>query len=114
MKNHDHHKLIQKLLNCVLICENCASECLDEPNVADMVLCIKLDHDCADLCMQAARLLQRGSEISHEYLVLCEDICRLCAAECGKHQHQHCQQCAEACVVCADACHDHHHAFNQA
>jgi len=113
MKNHDHSALIQKLLNCVLACEHCATACLQEEDVAMMVKCVKLDRDCADICALAARLLQRDSDIAHQFLVLCEEICRMCSAECGKHEHEHCKQCAEACQICAEACHAHHEAITQ-
>jgi hypothetical protein len=114
MKNHDHSALIQKLLDCVLACENCAAACLQEPDVAMMAGCIKLDRDCADICAQGARLLQRSSDIAHQFLVLCEEICRLCSAECGKHQHDHCEHCARVCLDCAQACHAHHEPVTQA
>ncbi|QQL48954.1 four-helix bundle copper-binding protein [Mucilaginibacter ginkgonis] len=110
---HNHQQLIEKLFACVLACEHCATACLGEENVADMAACIKLDRDCADICAQAARLLQRDSVIGHQYLVLCEEICRLCADECGKHEHQHCKDCAAACTTCAEACHAHHTAITQ-
>ena len=113
MKNHDHSALIQKLLNCVQACEHCATACLQEEDIAMMVNCVKLDRDCADICSQAARLLQRDSDMAHQYLVLCEEICRMCADECGKHKHDHCQQCAEACRICAEACHAHHETITQ-
>lgn len=113
MENHDHTALIQKLWDCVLACENCATACLGEDDVKDMTACIKLDRDCADICAQAARLLKRGSVIAHQYLLLCEEICRLCGEECGKHHHDHCQQCAKACMECADACHAHHEPITQ-
>jgi hypothetical protein len=113
MENHDHTALIQKLLNCALACENCAVECLHEEDVKDMARCIELDWDCADICFQAARLLKRKSEIGHQYLVLCEEICRMCSDECGKHDNDHCRQCAEACIVCAEACHEHHQPIAQ-
>lgn len=113
MENHDHQAIIQKLLNCVLACEYCANACLAEDDIKMMGRCIKLDHDCADICTQAARLLQRDSVIAHQYLLICEEICRLCADECGKHQHDHCQQCAEACRICAEACHEHHQPITQ-
>ena len=113
MENHDHSALIQKLVDCMLSCENCATACLHEENVGAMVRCISLDRDCADICSMAARLLQRNSEMGHQYLVLCEEICRMCAAECGKHQMPHCQQCAQACLTCAEACHAHHQPITQ-
>lgn len=108
MENTKYQSLIQKLLDCALACENCATACLGEEDVKMMAACIKLDRDCADLCLQAARLLQRQSDIALQYLLLCEEICRQCAEECGKHQHDHCQQCAQACRTCADACHANH------
>lgn len=108
MENTKYQSLIQKLLDCALACENCATACLGEEDVKMMAACIKLDRDCADLCLQAARLLQRQSDIALQYLLLCEEICRQCAEECGKHQHGHCQQCAQACRTCADACHANH------
>ncbi|MGI4750702.1 MAG: four-helix bundle copper-binding protein [Janthinobacterium lividum] len=113
MENQKYQDLIQKLLNCTLACENCATACLDEEDVKMMVACIKLDRDCADICSLAARLLQRDSDIALQFLLLCEEICRKCAAECTQHEHEHCQKCAEACNTCADACHAHHQQITQ-
>lgn len=113
MEPHLHTELIQKLLDCSFACENCATACLNEENVNDMTRCISLDRDCADLCFQAVRLLIRDSEIGKQFLLLCEEICRLCADECGKHDMDHCQQCAAACLACAEACHENHEAILQ-
>ena len=113
MENHDHSALIKKLLDCMLSCENCATACLLEDDVKDMTRCISLDRDCADICDQGARLLQRNSVIGHQYLVICEEICRMCADECGKYDYDHCKRCAEACLICAEACHAHHEPITQ-
>jgi hypothetical protein len=113
MLHENHQKLIQKLIDCALSCENCATLCLKEENVSMMSCCISLDRDCADICTQAARLLKRDSEIGHQYLLLCEEICRMCGDECGKHEHEHCKECAQACKICADACHEHHELITQ-
>lgn len=110
--NHPHNQLIQTLIDCARTCEQCAQACLDEKNVAMMAHCIELNRDCADICYLAARLLERDSEIAHKYLVVCEEMCRLCAAECGKHDDEHCKRCAEACLRCAEACHAHHGQVN--
>lgn len=104
---HDHRSLIQEMVHCALACEMCASACLDEKDVTMMTRCIELDRDCADICFQAARLLQRDAEIAHHFLSVCEEICRLCADECAKHEMNHCKTCAEACQKCAEACHAH-------
>lgn len=109
---HDHAGLIQTLNECVAACETCAAACLEEDNVSEMAHCIELDRDCADICALASRLLQRDSEMAHSYLVACEEACRICAAECKKHDHDHCKACAEACERCAEACHEHHGAVS--
>ncbi|WP_345211702.1 four-helix bundle copper-binding protein [Mucilaginibacter gynuensis] len=114
MKNNSEYQdLIRTLLDCVLACENCASACLQEDDVKMMAGCVSLDRDCADICALAARLLQRGADISLQYLLLCEEICRQCATECSKHEHVHCQKCAEACNNCAQACHKYHEPITQ-
>jgi hypothetical protein len=97
-------ELQQKLIDCALTCEACAGACLNEENISLMARCIELDRDCADICLQAARLLQRQSEIADDFLLVCEKICRMCAEECNKHSHEHCKICAETCEACADAC----------
>ena len=106
--------LIQTLTNCASACEACAAACLKEDDIMHMRDCIRFDRDCADICTQAVKLLQRESTIAKQYLLLCEEICRLCAAECGKHQHDHCQRCAAACRECAEICHQNHEEILQA
>ncbi|MBX9851142.1 MAG: four-helix bundle copper-binding protein [Cytophagaceae bacterium] len=106
--NHNHDALIQTLLDCAKACENCAQASLEEDDVTMMAHCIELDRDCADICFQGARYLLRDAEISHKYLMVCEEMCRLCAEECGKHSHDHCKKCAESCRKCAEECHKHH------
>lgn len=113
MQKHNHQQLIQTILDCALACEACATACLKEDDVKMMAACIALDRDCADICTQAARLLQRDSKIAHQYLLLCEEICRMCGDECAKHKADHCRKCAEACRKCAEACHAHHEPITQ-
>ncbi|WP_374948964.1 four-helix bundle copper-binding protein [Mucilaginibacter sp.] len=113
MERHDHTAILEKLLACVAACEHCATACLNEDDVKPMVRCVTLDRDCADICSLTARLLQRESEIAHQFLVLCEEICIMCAKECDMHEHDHCQACAEACRQCAEACHKHHQPITQ-
>lgn len=108
-----YQDLINKLLECGMACENCSAACLKEDDVKMMTGCISLDRDCADICLQAARLLQRDSQIALQYLLLCEEACRACAAECAKHNHEHCQHCARVCTECAELCHQHHEPVTQ-
>lgn len=97
-------ELQQKLINCAIVCEECEAACLNEDNITLLARCIELNRDCADLCIQAARLLQRQSEIETDYLLVCEKMCRMCAEECRKHNHDYCQACAVECEACAAAC----------
>lgn len=110
---HDHSALIQELINCALKCEACATACLHEEHIKMMTHCMELDRDCADVCMVTAKLLQRDSEIAHQMLVICAEICQRCANECNTHEHDHCQACAKACEACAQACNQHLNSIGQ-
>lgn len=103
--NIANKELIQKLIDCALTCEESEAACLNEENITLLARCIEPDRDCADICLQASRLVQMDSEIVEEYLSVCEQICRMCAEECNKHNHEHCKICAEACLTCANAYH---------
>jgi hypothetical protein len=105
---HQHAQLIDTLLECAQACEKCMAACLDEDDVTSMAHCIELDRDCSEICILGAKLLIRASEISHKFLLMCEEACRSCMEECSKHEHEHCKACAEACRKCAEACHAHH------
>ena len=76
-------ELLQQLIECALTCEECQAACLNEENITLLARCIELDRDCADICLQASRLVQRDSEIANEYLAVCEQICRMCAEVCN-------------------------------
>ena len=115
MQHEDHKQLIETLLACALECENCATACLGEEDVKTMARCIALDRDCADICTLAARLLKRDSEVAHEFLAICEKICKMCGDECAKHasHKEHCRRCADACKKCAEACRNHRSVVSQ-
>lgn len=99
--------LIESLQKCVTACENCADACLDEDNLSEMVACIKLDRDCADICATTLCLVVRDSNYMQPIIELCEQICADCAEECEKHDHDHCQECARACRRCEEQCREY-------
>ncbi|MFA0960588.1 four-helix bundle copper-binding protein [Roseivirga sp. BDSF3-8] len=99
-----HQDLLDKLNACVAACEHCATACLGEDDVKKMSDCIKTDRDCADICALTARLVARDSKHAKHLAKECIEVCKLCADECGKHEHQHCKDCAEACRACEEAC----------
>lgn len=94
---------------CAQACTLCADACLGEESVADLVTCVRLDLDCADLCETTQRVLSRrtgNEETIRALLEACAQICRRCGEECERHaeHHEHCRVCAEACRRCETAC----------
>jgi hypothetical protein len=101
---------IDILAECATTCTQCADSCLAEPDVADLVKCIRLDLDCADICSATGRVLSRQTEydatVTRAMLEACLVACRSCGDECAAHgaHMEHCRICAETCRSCAQAC----------
>lgn len=98
-------------LDCALACSACADACLAEKDCASLVACIRLDGECAAVCVATAHLLIRSGSphdraALHAQLAACAAICSACEAECRGHaaHHRHCAHCAEACRACREAC----------
>jgi len=98
---------------------DCAQACvadtdadLSEHNLAEMVTCIRLCLNCADVCTATARVISRpaayDADVAKPLLQACVAICRSCGDECERHaqHHAHCRVCAEACRRCEQACRD--------
>jgi hypothetical protein len=105
-------RCIQECLVCAVTCTSCADACLAEAQVQELVRCIGLNLDCADVCDATGRLLTRQTDseprLAQSMLEACVQACRACAEECELHapHHEHCRVCAEACRRCAQACED--------
>lgn len=103
-------RAIEETVNCAAICSICADACLLEENRRELIACIKLDLDCADVCRTAAAILSRptrpGPQPMQAILAACTEACRVCAEECERHaaMHEHCRLCAVACRSCEEAC----------
>ncbi|MBU1326339.1 MAG: four-helix bundle copper-binding protein [Alphaproteobacteria bacterium] len=103
-------RAVEAAYDCAATCRICADACLGEAMVADLVQCIRLTLDCADLCASAgavgARRTGSNEAVIKALLEACADTCATCAAECDKHadMHEHCRICAEACRRCETAC----------
>jgi hypothetical protein len=102
--NQKYASCMQACYACAAECNHCAAACLHEDNVKEMVRCIALDVDCAEICVLAAAAMARDSEKAREICAACADVCDACGEECGKHGHDHCQRCAAACRRCAEEC----------
>lgn len=103
-------RCIEECFTCAETCTSCADACLSEDMVAEMRKCIRLDLDCADICVTTGRVITRQTEydasVSKMLLEACREACATCAEECERHaeMHEHCRICAEACRRCEEAC----------
>ncbi len=101
---------IAACFECAQACTACADACLAESDVAELVHCIHLNHDCADICEVTGRILSRQASTSVELqrlqLESCVTACRACGLACDRHadRHEHCRFCAEACRRCETLC----------
>ncbi len=102
---------IDALADCGQACDACADACLGEQDVANLVKCVRLNLDCADVCATTKRVLSRQTEydanVTRALVQACVASCRACGDECeqhGEHGMEHCRVCAEACRRCEQAC----------
>jgi hypothetical protein len=101
---------IDALNDCAQACVADTDADLSEHNVAEMVKCIRLCLDCADICATTAGVTSRQAEydanVAGPLLEACVAICKSCGDECERHahMHEHCRICAEACRRCEQAC----------
>ncbi len=104
MSHEQFSECIDACTACALACEHCASACLDEKGVSELVECIRLNRDCAELCLLASAWMARGSRFASLMGETCAIVCNACAEECAKFPTSHCQVCASACRQCAEIC----------
>ncbi len=101
---------IDALSDCAQACAADTAADLSEQNVTEMVRCIRLCLDCADICTATAGVASRQTEydasVTRPLLGACVAICKSCGDECERHaqMHEHCRVCAEACRRCEQAC----------
>jgi hypothetical protein len=105
-------KFPELCFDCAQTCTACADACLGEEMIDDLRLCIRLDLDCADICLATGNLGTRRTasddKIVELALATCAEACRACGVECARHatRHEHCRICAEVCRACEQACID--------
>jgi hypothetical protein len=102
--SHHFHACTEACARCAQECKHCADACLDEPNVKELIECVRLNRDSAAICWVAASFMSCGSSFALEICRVCAEICDACGAECEKHELDHCQRCAEACRHCEEEC----------
>jgi len=101
---------VEEIFMCAQTCQMCADACRGAQDVKPLVRCIRINHDCGDVCHVTAAMLSRLTEpdwdIITSQLRSCVQSCKVCAAECERHasKHEHCRLCAETCRKCAETC----------
>ena len=101
---------IDVLHDCIQTCTADADADLSEPHIANLVKCIRLCLDCADVCATTIRVITRQTEPDYKaiapMLVACATMCRISGDECERHAHlhEHCRFCAEVSRRCEQAC----------
>jgi hypothetical protein len=101
---------IDALDDCARACIADADSDLNEQNLSELVKCIRLCLDCADVCAATVRVTSRQTEydagVTRPLLEACAAACKSCGDECERHarMHEHCRVCAEACRRCEQAC----------
>jgi hypothetical protein len=101
---------IDALSDCAQACASDADDDLSEPNVSELVKCIRLCQDCTDVCTATIGVTSRQTEydanVTRPLLEACVATCKSCGDECERHaqMHEHCRVCAEACRRCEQAC----------
>ncbi len=101
---------IDALNECFQACTADADDDLGEQNLPEMVKCIRLCLDCADVCAATISVTSRQTEydptVTRPLLVACVATCKSCGDECERHaaMHEHCRVCEEACRRCEQAC----------
>ncbi len=102
--------VIDASVDCAQACSTDTDADLAEPHLAEMVTCIRLCQDCADICAVTASVLSRpvnwDGRVLRPLVEACAAICQSCGSECERHapRHAHCRVCAEACRRCEQAC----------
>ena len=101
---------IDALSDCTQACVADTEADLNEANLAEMVTCIRLCLNCADVCAATMGVVARQGEydpnVSRPLLEACIAICSSCGDECGRHAPHmpHCRVCEQACRRCEQAC----------
>jgi hypothetical protein len=101
---------IDALSDCAQACIADADDDLHEQNLAEMVTCIRLCWDCADVCTATLGVVTRqtayDASVTKPLLEACIAVCKSCGDECQQHarHHQHCGVCEQACRRCEQAC----------
>jgi hypothetical protein len=100
---------IDALSDCAQACIADVDADLDEQTATEMVTCIRLCLDWADVCTATIGVTSRqaayDANVIRPLLEACVAICTSCGDECERHarHHEHCRVCEQACQDLLDA-----------
>jgi hypothetical protein len=103
---------IDALTDCAQACTLDADANLGERDVMEMVKCVVLCLNCADVCVTTVAVISRRTafekSIAEPLLQACAAICKSCGDECARHaaMYPHCRVCEDACRRGEQACRD--------
>jgi hypothetical protein len=84
---------IDALTDCAEACNADADADLSEHELFELVKCIRLCQDCADVCAATRNVLSRQTDyqtgVSSPLLDACVRICKSCGDECEQHAQRH-------------------------
>src|SRR3954467_10982446 len=79
-------RCIDECFDCAATCTSCADACLGEKEVQELVRCVRLNLDCADMCDATGRIVTRQTApdvgVLRAAIQACVVACRACAEEC--------------------------------
>lgn len=101
---------IEATQECAHAATACADACLDEEMVAELIGCVRVLLNAADVCAVTARVLSRATRpdrtLTSALLSSCWVACRRAREVCEEFLpiHHHCQVCARACRAAERSC----------
>jgi hypothetical protein len=78
-------RCISECFACAQACISCADACIAEDMVTDLRQCIRLNMDCADICMAAGKLAIRRSGGNEQSILDMLQACRNICVACGRN-----------------------------
>jgi hypothetical protein len=90
---------------CAQTCDHCATAYQQEPDVAILAECIRLDPDCAAICRLASGAMTRANSAVPDICAACALVCDRGVQECERHKElEHGAECSENSRACTEKC----------
>ncbi|MDR5587081.1 MULTISPECIES: four-helix bundle copper-binding protein [Clostridium] len=100
----NYQKCIDECSRCTQACYECFEACINEPDLKDRRICVKILIECAKMCEMSIGIMSMNGKFAKEHCKMCATVCDTCAQECSMFKDDHCQKCAQECKTCADEC----------